>query len=89
MQVDVLSPLKKEEKAALAKCLTESCHEASLDLLVMFIDVYCTASQCRLSGSNFSLLRTSSFPLGDVFLPAKTDAMGISFVSLGRVLCEG
>ena len=23
------------------------------------------------------------------FLPAKTDAMGISFVSLGRVLCEG
>jgi hypothetical protein len=63
MQVDVLSPLKKEEKAALAKCLTESCHEASLDLLVMFTDVFCTASQCRLSGSYFSLLRTSSFPL--------------------------
>ena len=37
MQVDVLSPLKKEEKAALAKCLTESCHEAShLICLILF-----------------------------------------------------
>ena len=37
LQVDVLSPLKKEEKAALAKCLTESCHEASQPLLDMVI----------------------------------------------------